>query len=94
MASLKKILVSIPENLLEELDSIVNAEHVNRSELLREATRLYIQERKRKDLIERMKRGYELMAGINLRLADEALACDNEQFNFYEKKLKEIDNGV
>ena len=92
MASLKKILISIPENLLEELDSIVNAEHVNRSELLREAARLYIKERKRRDIIERMKRGYELMAGINLQLANEALAADNEQFYIYEEKLDRLEN--
>ncbi|MCL4474182.1 MAG: ribbon-helix-helix domain-containing protein [Actinobacteria bacterium] len=38
----KKILFSLPEDLLAEIDAAAAAEHRSRSELIREATRRYI----------------------------------------------------
>jgi CopG family transcriptional regulator/antitoxin EndoAI len=35
-------MISLPEEFLAEVDTIARAEHRNRSELLREAVRLYI----------------------------------------------------
>jgi metal-responsive CopG/Arc/MetJ family transcriptional regulator len=37
-----KVMVSFPEEFLEEVDRIAREEHRSRSELLREAMRLYI----------------------------------------------------
>lgn len=44
----KKILFSLPEELLKEIDSLAAAEHRSRSELIREATREYVAGRARK----------------------------------------------
>lgn len=41
----KKILFSLPKELLEQIDAAAAAEHRSRSELIREATRRYIAER-------------------------------------------------
>lgn len=38
-----KVMVSIPEDFLKEIDRIVRQEHRNRSEFFREAVRLYLQ---------------------------------------------------
>ncbi|HWI65567.1 MAG TPA: hypothetical protein VNT75_27380, partial [Symbiobacteriaceae bacterium] len=43
----------------------------NRSALVREAVRIYVEERKKRDMREQMKRGYREMARINLTLAEE-----------------------
>ena len=43
-----KVMVSFPEEFLDEIDRIARQEHRSRSELLREAMRLYISTRKRK----------------------------------------------
>ncbi len=43
--SSKKILFSLPEELLGEIDELAAEEHRSRSELIREATRRYIAER-------------------------------------------------
>ncbi len=40
-----KVMVSFPEEFLEEVDRIAREEHRSRSELLREAMRLYIEMR-------------------------------------------------
>lgn len=41
-----KVMISIPEQFLEEIDHIVEQEHRNRSEFFREAARLYLQVKK------------------------------------------------
>lgn len=38
----KKVMVSFPDEFLEEVDRIADEEHRSRSELLREAMRLYM----------------------------------------------------
>ena len=57
MAELKKILVSLPDSLLREVDEIVAIEKKNRSEFIREAMKLYIRERQRLEIREKMKKG-------------------------------------
>ncbi len=71
MASSKRIVVSVPDDLLEEVDGLVAMERWNRSALIREAVRIYVEERKKRDMREQMRRGYREMAGINLTLAEE-----------------------
>lgn len=78
MADLKRIMISIPDTLLQEVDGIIALEKRNRSEFVREAMRLYIEERKRKETREVMKRGYLEMAKINLVLAEEGLMAESE----------------
>jgi len=41
-----KVMISIPEEFLKEIDYVVEQEHRNRSEFFREAARLYLQVRK------------------------------------------------
>ncbi len=91
MSQYKKIMVSIPDNLLEEIDNMVNVEKTNRSELVREAMILYLRERRKIRLREEMKLGYEEMAEINLKLAEVCLAADNEQQGKYEERLGEME---
>ena len=43
-----KILVSLPEKFLEEVDTVAAAEHRSRSELIREALRAYLEVKKGK----------------------------------------------
>ena len=76
MARLKKILISLPDSLLDELDAMVDSQQVNRSELIREAMRFYLKEKKRVEMSARMKKGYEEMAEINLEIANAWLAAD------------------
>ena len=78
MAQVKRIMISLPDSLLAEVDGIVAAEQLNRSELIREAMKLYISERKRRLLREQMKMGYLEMAKINLALALEQYRLEAE----------------
>ncbi|NLX92056.1 MAG: ribbon-helix-helix protein, CopG family [Firmicutes bacterium] len=71
-------MISLPHNLLQEVDGVVEMEKRTRSEFIREAMRLYLQERKKKQIREQMQEGYMEMARLNLALANEALSAENE----------------
>lgn len=43
----KKVLVALPPGLLEQIDFVAQTEHRNRSDLIREALRRYIEQFKR-----------------------------------------------
>ena len=91
MAELKKILISLPNALLEEVDSIASIEKINRSEFVRQAMKLYIREKKKLKMRDSMKKGYQEMAEINLKLAEMCLAADNEIQKKYEDRLAECE---
>lgn len=87
MAELKRIMISIPNTLLQEVDGIVAVDKLSRSQFVREAMRLYIEERKRKAVRDMMKKGYQEMAAINLTLAEEGLQADSEVFELVPATL-------
>jgi CopG family transcriptional regulator/antitoxin EndoAI len=80
VAELKRIMISIPNSLLQEVDGIVAVDKLSRSQFIREAMRLYIEDRKRKAVRDMMKKGYQEMAVINLSLAEEGAVADDEVF--------------
>lgn len=92
MAELRKILISLPDNLLKEVDFIVSMDKTNRSKFVREAMRLYIRERRKLEMKDRMKKGYREMAEINIKLAEICFEADCEQQNNYEERLGELES--
>lgn len=78
MSKTKRIMVSVPNHLLQEVDGIVEQENLNRSEFIREAMNLYLQERKKRNIRESMRNGYLEMAKINLNIASEAFLAEEE----------------
>lgn len=84
MTQVKRIMISLPDSLLAEVDGIVAADQLNRSEFIREAMKLYIAERKRRMLREQMKAGYVEMARINLSLAVEQYDLESEVIPSFE----------
>ena len=74
----KRIMISLPEYLLQEVDGIVQEEKLNRSEFIRQAMKLYLVERKKRNLSESMQRGYMEMAKINLSMASEAFQAEED----------------
>jgi CopG family transcriptional regulator / antitoxin EndoAI len=76
--STKRIMISLPDHLLQEVDGIVRKENSNRSEFIRQAMKLYLIERKKRSIRESMQRGYLEMAKINLSMASEAFLAEEE----------------
>lgn len=89
VAEVKRIMISLPDNLLQEVDGIVASENLNRSEFIREAMKLYIEERKRRIIREQMKKGYIEMAKINLALVGESFSAEEEVKKYYDFQAAE-----
>jgi len=87
MAETRRIMISLPNSLLEEVDFIVSMEKKNRSEFVREAMKLYIREKRRVEICEKLKDGYKEMSKINSTLAEVGLAEDMRELDIYEVKL-------
>ena len=91
VAECKKIVVSLPDSLLKEVDNLVDIEQCNRSEFVRKAMKFYLSEMKRISFIENMKKGYLEMTEINITLAEVGLTADYETICRYESRLAECE---
>lgn len=89
ISSKKKIVVTLPNSLLAEIDKIVKVENKNRSEFIREAMKLYIREKRKMEVRESMIKGYREMGAINLALAEMGLSIDVSSLDSYEGKMAE-----
>lgn len=76
--NVKRIMISLPQHLLQEVDGVVEREQSNRSEFIRQAMKLYLTERKKRYIRETMQKGYLEMANINLNIASEAFQAEEE----------------
>jgi len=74
----KRIIITISEILLSEVDHYTALENRNRSEIVREAIMFYLENRKREVMIEQMKKGYLEMAPINLTIACEISGLEED----------------
>lgn len=89
MAETKKIMISLPDSLLEEVDFIASMEKKNRSQFIVETMKLYIKERNKRQLSEEMKKGYIEMGKINKAMAELALEEGFNLLRVYETHLAE-----
>lgn len=86
----KRIMISLPDHLLREVDFVVAKENTNRSEIIRQAMKHYLVERKKKMIRDSMQRGYLEMAKINLNMASEAFQAEEDA----ESTLERLVSGV
>jgi len=91
LGEIKKVLISLPDNLLKEIDSIVSVEKINRSKFVRDAMKLYLRERRKMEMRDKLKKGYQEMAEINIKLTEIFWEVDNDQQIKYEKMLGEME---
>ncbi|ART74803.1 CopG family ribbon-helix-helix protein [Sutcliffiella horikoshii] len=80
-----EILIRLPQNLVSELDGLVKQENGNRNELIFQATKMYLRERKKRQIRESMRRGYMEMSKINLNIASEAFLAEYEAEHTVER---------
>lgn len=80
-----EVLIRLPQQFVKELDGYAELEKVNRSEFIYRATKMYLRERKKRQIRESMRRGYMEMAKINLAIASEALQAEYEAGNTVER---------
>ena len=92
MPQYKKILISLPDVLLDEVDGFLKIESMSRSEFVRQAMKGYLREYRKGIIAEKLKKGYEEMAEINIAIAEMCFEADNEIYTAYEEKLSESED--
>ncbi len=85
----KRIQIRIPAQLLDQVDSIARESEINRSQFIQNCIQVYIMEREPLCIQERLRVGYQIMAELNLKLAEE----DNDEglLEVYERQLAEAE---
>ena len=91
MSTHKKILLTLPEDLLFEIDALVAASGTSRSKFIREGLTRFVLEQKKIKIREQMEKGYQEMGSVNLALAEEWLVADNLQIENYLQMLSECE---
>ncbi|SFU97467.1 CopG family transcriptional regulator / antitoxin EndoAI [Alicyclobacillus macrosporangiidus] len=86
----KRVVVNIPQQLLEQVDGIALRAQTNRSEIIREAMRRYVTEHWKADIRAAMQQGYLEMARINLRIALEAFPLEHEAGGTVERLVSGV----
>ena len=90
MSDKKRMVVYIPEQLLEQVDGVAQRDCANRSEVVREALRLYVTEQKKNEIRTLMQKGYMEMARLNLRIASEAFPLEQEAGGTVERLVSGV----
>lgn len=91
MAETRRVVVSLPSNLLDEANDMVPIEYENMSDFVMEAMKLFIAEKKKLEIIERLKNGYKEMSDLNLKLSEIGIEQDNIELTLYELNLRRCD---
>ncbi|KYP81228.1 antitoxin [Ferroacidibacillus organovorans] len=76
--------------MLDEVDTLVAHDQESRSNVIRQATALYLKERKKQIIRESLQQGYLEMAPINLRLASEAFDAEVEAVMIAERLVSGV----
>jgi CopG family transcriptional regulator/antitoxin EndoAI len=86
----KKIMVSLPQHLVNELDGLLEQQNINRNEVIHQATKMYLKEQKKQQIRETMQQGYMEMAKINLNIATEAFLAEEEAENTLDRLVSGV----
>lgn len=89
---MKKVLINLPDELLSEIDNAAAQEGMTRSRFIRNGLYQVLRLKHKLEIEEKMKRGYEEMAAINLQWAQLGLFADEKAFSAYEAALSEDDH--
>lgn len=85
----KRIQIRIPAHLLDQVDNIARENEINRSQFIQNCIQVYIMEREPHCIQEKLRVGYQIMAELNLKLAEED--NDDTLLEDYERQLAEAE---
>lgn len=89
-SNLRRIMVFISDGLLEELDRLAQEGKHSRSQLVREAVRMYLNECRKRRLKDQLRRGYVEMGDLNRQMAEEDVRSGEQEMMEYEMRLAAI----
>ncbi|HHT48294.1 MAG TPA: ribbon-helix-helix protein, CopG family [Firmicutes bacterium] len=79
----RRVVVLLPESLLEEVDRVADQEYSSRSAFIRAAMQHLLEEKRRAEQREKMAVGYQRMGPLNLELAEEGIGQDGDEIERY-----------
>lgn len=89
MTQQKKVLISVPSELLAQLDGFAKKIGTSRNEAVRCAIKSYLSAKKREETALKLKEGYLAMAKTNSNYAEDCFLADCKCIASYEEKLAE-----
>lgn len=88
VAKMKRVVIGFSEEVLAEIDGIGSETNQCRSDVIRQACHMYLEEKKKAVLREQMRVGYRRMGEINRLLAEE-IASDFDDMDFTGDETRE-----
>lgn len=85
----KRVLISLPEALLSDIDALASRQGESRSFWIRGALYDKLKKQRIEAREKALEQGYRIMEQINRRLSEEGVIADNEQLLTYEHTLSE-----
>ncbi|MBQ4638133.1 MAG: ribbon-helix-helix protein, CopG family [Clostridia bacterium] len=86
---MKKVLLSLSDELFILVDELSKKKNISRSELIRNSIAHFIEYEHKMEIEDRLEKGYKEMSGINLEFAASALELDEKTLKAYEAALTE-----
>lgn len=87
----KRISITLPEDVLADIDSVMSELGGSRSRAVEAMVRIYLSERRRIEKKDYLEKGYAAMADINLSIAQECFNSDQATQDAYEHYLMECE---
>ena len=81
--TMRRIIVTMPPDLLQQVEEMAAKLNFNRSQLIRQAVRAFLEEQSRRELRELLKEGYLYRAQESLEMAEEFYVAEQEAWDQY-----------
>ena len=91
MSGSKRVVVNVSDKLFNDFNKDLEKDCKKKSEFIREAIILYIEEKKKLSEMEELAIGYSEMAQLNIELSEIGFVNDMRELKEYEAKLSESD---
>jgi len=75
---MRRIIVTMPPDLVQQVEEMASRLDFNRSQFIRRAVEVFLEEQRRRELRELLKEGYLANAERDLRIAEEFAYADYE----------------
>ena len=83
MSVMRRIIVTMPPDLLQQVEEMAQKLDFNRSQFIRRAVEAFLEEQRRRELRELLKEGYLYRAQESLAMAEEFYTAEQEAWDQY-----------
>lgn len=81
--TMRRVIVTMPPNLLQQIEEMAAKLNFNRSQFIRRAVEAFLEEQRRRELRALLKEGYLYRAQESLEMAQEFYVAEQEAWDLY-----------